>query len=123
MGPKGQQGDQGLPGTVFEGVFDLDFAYGDATPVHIASILVGKIVKLARLDIYTPFNGSGAQLTIGSLAEPDRYMASTQNDPTTALSYEMSPMRSVDSGDVYLFITPGSGATAGSGHVSVEIQT
>lgn len=123
-GPVGPPGAQGLPGvdgadTSAPGV---SFSFGDATPVLIASLAVGRRISLARIDVYAPFDGLGASLSIGTLDSPELLMGVTLNDPKQAAGFEAVPMLPIPASDLYLFITPGSGASAGSGHVLIKAQ-
>ena len=76
-----------------------------------------------RLDIYAALNGTGAALSVGTLASHEQLMGTAQNAPAFVASYETLPsvLYAVDT-DIFLFITPGSGASVGSGHVFFKAQ-
>lgn len=103
-----------------EAEFVAAFSYGDANPALIASLPAGRRVALAQIDVATAFNGIGAALSIGTLGSPGSIMPADDNDPRQVCSYSTTPMQTAT--DIYLFITPGSGATAGAGHVLIKAR-
>lgn len=116
-----QQGIPGPPGT--GAITVINFAWGDATPKLLVTVVANKRVYRVRLWIETPFNGTGAALTVGSVADPDELIAATENDPTSEGVYETYPdKRYLASTPVSLTITPGAGASAGAGQVHLEIE-
>lgn len=118
-GPMGPQGEVGPSGA---GLITLDFSYGDATPVLITTMLAGKRVITVKMFIDVAFNGIGANLSVGTMGNPTDLMG-TGLDPSIAVGYNVTPQKSysVDT-EIYLFITPGSGATSGSGSVVLQGQ-
>lgn len=101
----------------------LTFAYGDATPALIATILAGTRLFNVRVSIETPFNGTGADISVGTLASPNLIADASVMDPSVAAVFEFSPqdLFLVDT-PIYLFITPGAGATTGTGSVILQRQ-
>lgn len=94
------------------------FAFGDASPAQIYVAPDNRLAVRARVVIDTPFNGTGAALTLGTSAQPDSMLATTDSDPATAGGYEAGPDVDLATGDiVQLFITPGTGATQGAGRI------
>jgi len=93
-----------------------NFAYGDATPATVLTCPAGKTVLSVSLVILTPFNGSGAALTVGDAADIDRLMSANENDPAIAGTFESHPAHTyVAATIIKLWITPGGGASAGNG--------
>lgn len=98
-----------------------NFAFGDATPSLIFTAPHDLVVTRVRLTITAPFDGSGAALTIGTAGDPDLVQDASQNDPSTAGGYGIAPDLLLSEGDqLFLSITPGSGASAGAGFVSID---
>lgn len=116
----GPPGPVGPPGGA---VPTLAFAYGDASPVLVETLLTGQRLTEVRLSVETAFNGAGARLSVGTLASPDLFADGAVIDPGTVAVFEFSPQNVflVDT-PVYLFITPGSGASAGKGSVILQRQ-
>jgi hypothetical protein len=116
----GPPGPVGPPGGA---VPTLAFAYGDAAPVLIETILAGQRLTEVRLSVETAFNGAGAKLSVGTSLDHNAFADEAVVDPTTVAVYEFSPQTVflVDT-PVYLYITPGSGASAGKGSVILQRQ-
>jgi len=105
------------------GTARIPFAFGDASPKPIASVLAGKAIFTVQLIITTPFNGTGAALMIGDAAQPDRLMASSRNSPAFVAEYETNPgWVATQDTQILLTITPGAGCTQGSGFILLEIS-
>jgi hypothetical protein len=117
-------GVMGPPGATGAGAVEINnFAWGDATPALLLTVAANKRVYRVRLIIETPFNGTGAQLQVGSTADPDELMGITENDPGSEGTYETYPdKRYLAITPLYLTITPGAGASAGAGQVHLEIE-
>ncbi len=116
-GPEGPAGPPGGP------VLEFAFSYGDATPSTLFTALAGKLVKGVSLFIEAGFNGSGAALSVGSQADPEALLAASENDPTTISVFHSSPNKSFGADTpIFLFITPGVGASEGHGLVAVEME-
>lgn len=117
QGPPGPPGPPGVPGA--NAAIDLPFSWGDVSPAVIATA-IGTVVSVSVI-ITTPFNGVGAQISVGTDADHELFMPVTGNFPDVEARFEANPGEFV-SGNVKLFFTPGSGASAGAGIVYLEIS-
>ena len=101
-------------------IAEIAFAYGDATPRTIFTTVGTQRVWSVELSIDVPFNGTTPALKIGDAGNTSRLMATTQNDPKTVNVYSTSPAYEYAAGTaIILTITPGSGASAGSGKIQL----
>lgn len=111
-GPKGAPGDS----SAATGRAVVPFAFGDASPLPVFTPAVNCTDILVRLVIDTPFNGAGAALKLGTVAQPEALLAASHNDPTAAGGYEAAPDAALVAGvPIVLSIVPGTGATQGAG--------
>lgn len=102
---------------------EMNFAYGDATPATIATAIAGKLVYGVGLHIKTPFDGVGATLRVGDAGQLDRLMTTAENAPGQVGSSTTTPAHAYGADtQILLSITPGAGATTGSGVVILHIQ-
>lgn len=109
------RGPPGPPGPVSDGIPAIPFSYGDASSV-VATAPADGIITIVRIDFETPFNGAGAQVTVGVLGDTDALMPATQNEPSEQASFEDVVDYPVTAGmAVWLDIVGGSGATQGAG--------
>ena len=112
--------EQGIPGAAGLGAIRKDFGFGDSTPDLIVMANAGDVVYEVEIVIMTPFDGTGAALTIGDSAQNDRLMQSTQNDPATPATYGAIPDYKYPAvTPINLYISPGAGATQGAGFVLI----
>lgn len=120
IGPKG---DRGIPGPAGNAVQAFQFSYGDATPAILVTAVSGQRILGVRLDILTAFNGVGAQLSIGTMADPQSVFPTTDNSALIVSSFDLklNTLYSQDT-DIFLWITAGQNASAGSGQVLIFIQ-
>lgn len=122
-GVPGEQGEDGLPGVAGpsgDGQYPaVAFSFGDAPSIVMA--LTGdhaSEVTDILLEIETPFDGTGAQIALGTPLDPDMLMPPDQNDPTIVAVYQVSPHVRLGAGQpIYLSITAGTGATQGAGKI------
>lgn len=119
-GPAGPRGPAGASG---EGQLPVvAFSFGDASSVVL--VLPDGLpleVLLVSLEIEVPFDGVGAQLQVGTTGQPGLLMQSSHNDPSLVATFEVSPRVELPGGTgVLLTITPGDGATQGSGRLTVQ---
>jgi hypothetical protein len=99
---------------------EIYFSWGDATPRIIHTMTKTQRVWEVRLSIETVFDGTGPSLQIGDAGDPGRLMGATQNDPLSLAIYSSSPgAECVAGSDILLTITPGGGASQGSGHIQL----
>lgn len=99
---------------------EIAFSYGDATPRTIYTAIKTQRIWQVILSIDVAFNGSLPSITLGDNGDLDRLMASNQNDPLTIGVYSTSPAYEYAEGSaILLSITPGGGASAGSGKIQL----
>lgn len=110
------KGDEGAPGVSGGGPTPpINFAFGDAPSMVFVPAVAG-VVTIVRVDIATPFDGTGAAIEVGTDADHTALMSSAFNDPTAIAEYELTVAVPLVAGEgVRLGITPGTGATRGSG--------
>jgi hypothetical protein len=103
---------------------EVPFNYGDASPKPIAIVPANKVVLMSSIVVTTGFNGVTATLTVGSATTPDDIMSTSDVAPSVLSTWSSNPntVYGVDT-QVYLTINNGSGATAGSGILILQIQT
>ena len=103
-------------------VFEMHFAYGDATPQPIFSLLSGAVIAEVNVWMLEIFDGVNPAITIGKTGTPDDLMKTSEVDPAFLSSYETRPGKEYNPGEtVNLYITPGAGAAHGRGVISVYI--
>lgn len=124
LGIRGIQGPPGAGGGGASGASGASaFAFGDATPevVYTAPSSSPVTVTVATVVIDTPFNGTGAALTLGTSGTPAAVMDTPDIDCTQVGSYAAYPDLALAAGQtLLLYITPGAGASQGSGKVVIE---
>jgi len=124
QGPSGPQGLQGIPGSAGTPRIEIPFSFGDATPANLFMAVTGKLIERITLFIETAFDGETPSLTIGDEDDSALLMDSFENDPKEEAAYQVTPNLAYETDtQVLLFITPGLGASQGSGLVVVEMQT
>lgn len=116
----GVQGPQGRDGA---GMVTYAFAYNSISTLPLKVAPAGKTCLRVEICITEAFNGVGASLSIGDAGNTSRLMTTAQIDPASAHTYSNTPGISyaVDT-QTNLTITPGSGATAGAGVVSIVFE-
>jgi hypothetical protein len=121
IGPPGPVGPQGSAGTPR---IEVPFSFGDATPAVLFTASAGKLIERVTLFIETALDGLSPSLTIGDADDPASLMNASENDPTEEAAYQVTPNLLYDEDtQIKLFISPGLGASQGSGLVVVEMQT
>lgn len=124
VGPSGPQGIQGLPGSAGTPRIEISFSFGDATPAELFIAVAGKLIERITIFIETAFDGLTPTLTIGDEDNPSLLMDSFENNPSEEAAYQVTPNFFYESDtQILLFISPGLGASQGSGLVVVEMQT
>lgn len=124
QGPSGPQGLQGIPGSAGTPRIEIPFSFGDATPTDLFMAVAGKLIERIAIFIETPFDGETPSLTIGDGDNPALLMNSFENNPSEEAAYQVTPNLYYETDmQVLLFISPGLGASQGSGLVVVEMQT
>lgn len=115
----GLRGAKGESGQTFPPVA---FAFGDASPRLLHILTDSALLVSVQLIIATTFNGNGASLRIRTQTGAV-LLDSDQVAPDFSATYESTPGVSLAAGTgIYLEITPGEGATAGSGFVVLNLN-
>lgn len=111
-GPQGPRGEPGLSGGGTTP--PIEFAFGDA-PGAVYTPSVDGMLTVVRLQMTTAFNGSGAAIELGTLADPAAAFPANFNDPYSTQEFEVTPDLPLLAGQsLRLTITPGS-ASQGAG--------
>jgi hypothetical protein len=121
----GQQGVPGIPGPSGSalGVVDHPFGWGDASPLAITTIPAGSTVISIEVVISQGFNGTGAALSLGVSGTPDLLVGTGDVAPGQVAVYGVSPCVRFDVDTPVIFsITPGVGASAGSGIIRIFLS-
>ena len=117
---------QGPPGVSNDGSYPaVSFNYGDASSVILVlTSSAPSEIMLVSLQIEQAFNGLGAQLMLGTLADPDLIMSATDNAPSVVATFEVSPRVELPAGtEVFLTIVPGTSASQGAGQIVLQATT
>lgn len=115
-----EQGPAGVDGS---GALTYSFEFSNATPKSLNIATAGKSVLRVEICITEAFDGTGAALSIGDSGNYSRLMATSENDPLQVVTFGNTPGISyLADTQLYLSITPGSGATAGEGVVSIVME-
>jgi len=112
VGPAGPAGPAGAS------IEPTQFSFGDVSPRKILT-LSGAHTRL-RITVYldNAFNGSGAAISIGSAGIPNTFLPTGSIDVSTPAIYEFALPNELSAGtELYLWLTPGSGAVSGSGSI------
>lgn len=103
-------------------VFEMTFAWGDATPAPIFTLNSGAVIAEVNVWMLDEFDASGSTITIGKDTDRDDLMDTTEIDPTIKSSFSTRPGKEYLVGEVVnLYIVPGGGCTQGRGVLSVYI--
>lgn len=114
---------RGLQGESGNATIEFPFAWGDASPRSVTIAAADKLVYGAQIHIDVAFDGDGAQLQLGDAGDAERLMAATQNDPAGPGTYIAAPVHRYGTDTpILLTITPGAGATAGAGLLTLFIE-
>lgn len=102
----------------------LPFAWNDVSPVAVdPEVEAGALVCEVSIHISEAFDGAGAALTVGDDLDADRLMEASRNLPGAVGSYTRHPSyRYAVSTVLKLSVTPGAGATAGRGLLTVTLE-
>lgn len=102
---------------------EVPFSYGDASPKILAQVPQDKVVLSSSMVILEAFDGVLSELSVGSLAQPDDIMSTTDNVAQIAATWSNTPNTVYSAPtDIYLTINNGSGATQGRGIIVINIQ-
>jgi len=114
------RGQQGADGT---GAVTIPFEWNSITILPLTIAIFDKTVLMLEVCMVTAFDGAGASLSIGDTANHSRLMTTGEVDPTLEATFSNNPgYRYSNSTQVNLYINPGSGASRGSGVVSVFME-
>ncbi|MBA3684651.1 MAG: hypothetical protein H0W72_05355 [Planctomycetes bacterium] len=89
-----------------------EVAFGDATPASIFSVPDGYRLSEIEIDVLEAFNGTGAAVLLGTVADPALHFTATDSDLAALGNFSK---QFTDAGPIAIrhTITPGAGATTG----------
>lgn len=118
-----EQGPPGTDGADGAGQHTFPFSWGDATPASLMSASAGQMILAVTISLDVPFNGVGASLSLGDAGDTGRLLSSSMIDPTVVGAFENAPcLRFGSNTQILLTIVPGTGASSGSGVVSLCLE-
>lgn len=118
-----QQGPPGTNGTDGTGQHTFAFSWGDATPAALMTVTAGQMVLAVTISLDVPFNGVGASLSVGDAGDAGGLLDANMVDPTVIGAFQNAPcVRYITDTQVRLTIVPGTGASAGSGVISLYLE-
>jgi hypothetical protein len=98
-------------------LFSLDFGDVNQSLIKTVSGLITKV----KVAVTQSFNGIGASITIGSLANPTLLFQSNQIDMSQATEFENPQSVFISTAtDIYVFYTTGTGASQGKLYILLE---
>lgn len=119
----GMQGPPGVDGADATGQRTFSFEWGDATPALLMSAAAGQMVLGVTVSIDEPFDGVGAAISVGDAGDDGSLIDSGMIEPTVVGAFQNAPcLRFVSATQLFLTITPGTGASTGSGVVSLFLE-
>ena len=99
------------------------FAFGDSSPRLLFDVERNLEVSSACIEITTPFNGTGAALSIGDSDDDEGVFPSYAVNPAEVGIYESATKYRIDEDDqVIMTITPGAGASQGAGIATISLN-
>jgi hypothetical protein len=106
------------------GSTDLSFSFGDSSPANVIVAASGQLIESVKILILTTFDGVGAALEVGDAGQSDRLLSQNQVNPSIAATYESNPNYTYGaSTQIELTITPGTGASQGSGLLIITYKS
>lgn len=90
--------------------------FASVSPVVVTALSVGDVVVDVYVKVTTDFDGAAPEITVGTTATPDLYMAAGDSDLTATNTYQATPMDEVVGVATNLEVTVSgmAGATQGS---------
>ena len=108
------------PSMVKTQILDCPFSFADASPKKVFTLPANALIVTTQIKIDVAFDDPLATLSIGDLGTADKYMKTTENDPTNLAEYETNPSEfNAVAKDVYLSLSAGT-SIQGSGYVVLE---
>lgn len=117
-GTQGPPGPQGPSGTTTPPIF---FAYGDVASRLVVQVPRPTLALCVNLIVTEAFNGVGATVSVGTAAQAESLVPANKSQLDIATEFESDPNVVLGSGDdIYLYLTPGAGATHGAGYLVID---
>lgn len=99
----------------------INFSFGDASPATIWTTPHTLHVVLTRVVVLTPFNGAGASVKVGTVANDQLLFEPGAAELSQAAAWEFnSDAQLLSAESIKVTITPGSGASAGTGRIIID---
>ncbi|MEY2653571.1 MAG: hypothetical protein RLZZ524_599 [Pseudomonadota bacterium] len=93
--------------------------YGDATPALVLDVPAGQAVAALIVAIVEAWDGDGAALSLGTMADPGAYMPSAEIELAEADTAFASDAAILGPASIYVHITPGLNAAHGSARIQI----
>lgn len=101
---------------------EFSFTFASGSPFLLTPLRAGDRMMRAVVVIDTVFNGAGAGVQLGTAASPGGIFSTADIDVTVADYYQsLQIFQLAVTANLQLEITPGAGATQGSGRVLLEV--
>lgn len=114
--PEGIQGVPGAPAIV------VNFQFGDVASQVIHTFTANGYFLRLRAEISVPFDGDGSGISVGTVSDNNLLLSADEIFTSQVMAMEKANSASFNTDDeIRLFITPGFGATQGSGRVILEV--
>lgn len=113
-GPKGSDGS---------GAITVPFEWNSITILPILVAVAEKTVLRVEVCVVIPFDGSSPSLSVGDSGDHQRLLPTTDIDPSLEATFSVNPgYRYGTATQINLYINSGSGASQGSGVVSIVME-
>jgi hypothetical protein len=101
-------------------IFTLNFTYQTLSPSVLQAVVAGHVLIRASIVITTPFDGVGANLLLGTTANPSMVLGAADSVPSVADQYESTSIFQFQVSDILQFVINPNGSTQGAGLLLYE---
>lgn len=105
------------------GTVKVPFTYQTASPLVLASLVIGNFIDRADISIEIPFNGVGATVQFGTVANPDLILGSSDVLTNTIGQYGNLFISQILVNDLLRLIINPAGSTQGAGTLFYKLRT
>lgn len=117
-GDKGDKGDAGYQPLQISAVFNA------LSPVVIDTVQTGTILTTATINILEAFDGVGANVSVGTDTDHEKYIALSEIDITQAVTNHVAINHQLTENEtIKLFLNAGTLATGGKVYIRIDTGT